>query len=98
MTTTWTSDKVFEEILLPLVGEIEEEVGEEIAKDRATTLLGEESALDSLAVVTFLVSVEEQLEQEAGREIKLVDERAMSRRASPFRTLGTLADHISELL
>lgn len=97
-TTAWTSDKVFEEILLPLLGEVEEEVGEEIVKDRETPLLGEGSALDSLAVVTFLVSVEERLESETGREIRLVDERAMSKRASPFRTLGTLADHISELL
>ena len=96
--TAWTSDKVFEEILLPLVGEIEEEVGEGIARDRATPLLGEGSALDSLAVVTFLVSVEEQLESEMGQAIRLVDERAMSKRASPFRTLGTLADHISDLL
>ncbi len=94
----WTSDKVFDEILVPLLGEVEEELGEEIARDRETPLLGEGSALDSLAAVTLLVSLEEQLESETGREIRLVDERAMSKRASPFRTLGTLADHISDLL
>jgi len=96
--TAWTSDKVFEEILLPLLGEIEEEVGEEIPGNRDTPLLGEGSSLDSLAVVTFLVSVEDQLESDTGQAIRLVDERAMSQRSSPFRTLGTLSDHISALL
>lgn len=98
MTAAWTSQKVFDEILLPLLDELQEEVSEEIAKDRATPLLGEGTVLDSLALVGFLISVEEQLEIETGQAIKLVDERAMSRRTSPFRTLGTLADHICELL
>lgn len=98
MTTVWTSEKVFDEVLIPLIEEVEEEVGEEIARDRETPLLGKGSALDSLAVVTFLVSVEEQIAAEIGKEIRLVDERAMSRRSSPFRTLGTLADHIGEML
>jgi len=98
MTTVWTSEKVFDEILLGLIEEVEEEVGEKIARDRETPLLGEGSALDSLAVVTFLVSVEEQIATEVGKEIRLVDERAMSRRSSPFRTLGSLSDHIEELL
>lgn len=98
MTTTWTSEQIFDEVLLPLIAEVEEEVGEEIGRVRDATLLGEDSALDSLAVVTFLVSVEEEVTSRTGQEIRLVDERAMSRRASPFRTLGTLADHICELL
>ena len=94
----WTSERVFEEILVPLVGEVEEELGIEITKDRATPLLGEGSVLDSLAVVTLLISAEEQIESMVGRPIKLVDEQAMSRRASPFRTLGSLADHVFGLL
>jgi len=98
MTTVWTSEKVFEELLVPLVDEVEEEVEKEIAKESETPLVGEGSAFDSLAVVTFLVAVEEQLAAETGRDVRLVDERAMSSRASPFRTLGTLADHIVEML
>lgn len=98
MTTLWTSERVLDEILFPLIGELEEEVGEEIARQPTTALLGEGSAVDSLALVTFLITVEEQLESATDRPIRLVDERAMSKRASPFRTLGTLADHICEML
>jgi acyl carrier protein len=98
MTTALTSEQIFEEVLLPLIDEVEEEVGEEIGRDRDTILLGEGSALDSLAVVTLLVSVEEEIASRTGQEIRLVDERAMSKKASPFRTLGTLSDHICELL
>lgn len=93
-----TPDQVFDQILLPLIVEVEEEIGQAIAKDRTTPLLGGESPLDSLALVTFLITVEEQIEEESGQPVRLVDERAMSRNASPFRTLGTLADHISEEL
>jgi acyl carrier protein len=98
MTTLWTSTRVLEEILFPLIEELEEEVGEDIARDPATPLLGEGSVVDSLALVSFLVTVEEQLELTTDRAIRLVDDRAMSKRESPFRTLGTLSDHISEML
>jgi hypothetical protein len=98
MTAAWTSEKVLKEILFPLTEELEEEVGGEVAKDRATPLLGEGSALDSLALVAFLLSVEERCESKTDHAIKLMDDRAMSRRVSPFRTFGTLADHICNML
>ena len=98
MTTVRTSDDVLAEIIVPLIEEVEEESGEEIVKARDTPLLGDGSVIDSLTLVTLLISAEERLEEETGRAVTLVDERAMSKRASPFRTLGTLADHICTLL
>ena len=63
-----------------------------------TTLLGSGALLDSLALVTLVVSIEERLADTTGFTIALANERALSRRASPFRTVATLAAYIQELL
>lgn len=61
-------------------------------------LIGRDGALDSLKLVSLVVTVEQRIEERFGKRLVLVDERAMSQNASPFRTLGALADYIVELL
>src|SRR5438128_2039386 len=54
--------------------------------------------LDSMGLVQFIVLVEELLEDETGVQIRLVTDKAMSRRTNPFETLGSLAEFIEERL
>ncbi len=54
--------------------------------------------VDSINLVTFIALVEERLEEKTGRPVRLVTEKAMARKSSPFRTLGTLADYIAQVL
>ncbi len=63
-----------------------------------TALLGEEGLLDSLGLVNLLVDVEQALEDETGAALTIGDDRAVSARHSPFRTVGTLADYALDLL
>jgi acyl carrier protein len=63
-----------------------------------TRLFGGGGALSSLGLVSFVVMVEEAIEAEFDRPIVLADERAMSRRVSPFASIGTLIDYIEESL
>lgn len=56
-----------------------------------TELFGEGGLLDSVGLVSLVVAVEEQLADELGLEVGLADERALSQRSSPYRTVGTLA-------
>lgn len=67
-------------------------------KSRDTILFGSGGVLDSLGLVSLVVASEQQLEEELGRTITLTDERAMSERNSPFRTIGTLIDYVAALL
>lgn len=60
-------------------------------------LLGPGSTLDSIGLVTLIVDVEQRLADEYDVSVTLASENAMSRRQSPFRTVGALADYISEL-
>ena len=63
-----------------------------------TCLLGGETGLDSLSLVSLIVSIEEVVQDEFDRPVALADERAMSRKNSPYRTVGALTDFIVEMI
>lgn len=60
-------------------------------------LVGDDSLLSSMALVSFIADVETALARRFGAELVLVNEKALSRRNSPFLTLETLADYILEI-
>lgn len=63
-----------------------------VAED--TVLVGTDAVLDSLGVVQLIVEVEQRVEQRHGISVTLANDKAMSARNSPFRTVGVLADHV----
>jgi acyl carrier protein len=64
----------------------------------STSLIGRGSLLDSLGLVTLIVDLEQRLEDEYGISLTLADERAMSQKNSPFRTVRSLADYVCLLI
>lgn len=60
-------------------------------------LVGSDAVLSSLALVTYILDVESYLDSEHGLQVTLVNEDALSRSQSPFRTVETLADYVLEL-
>ena len=63
-----------------------------------TMLYGSSSALDSLGLVYIVSDLEDKIYQNFGKSIVLADERAMSQKTSPFRSVETLANYIQNLL
>ena len=63
-----------------------------------TEIFGGDSKLDSLGLVTFLVSLEQKIEDAYEIEITIADEKAMSLKNSPFRTVDSLNDYLSKLI
>ena len=59
-----------------------------------TVLVGKDAVLDSLGVVSLIVEVEQRVESEHGDSVTLANDKAMSQRNSPFRTVGVLTDHV----
>ena len=90
--------------VLRLVFETMDEINETLPEDRQleksseTHLLGRDGKLDSLGLVSFIILLEQRIDEELGRGITLADESAMSRTKSPFRTVENLTDYILELL
>lgn len=70
----------------------------QISNGRDTTLFGKDGVLDSLALVNLIVQIEENIAEEFNKPITLTSEKAMSRKLSPFLTVGTLTDYIEEIL
>ena len=70
----------------------------QLNKDVNTVLFGEASQLESLELVSLILIVEENLEEEFDTIITLTNERAMSQKRSPFATVARLASYIDSLL
>jgi hypothetical protein len=71
--------------------------GEEIVLAHDSPLLGPNAIVTSLGLVSFIMDVEATLADEHGVEVTLVNEAALSRSRSPFRSVEALADYVLEL-
>lgn len=59
-----------------------------------TAMFGAGGLLDSIGIVTLVVDVEQSLDTECGIQVSLADDRAMSQRNSPYRSVAALTDYI----
>lgn len=80
--------------------ELAAEQGIEIDRplDVNTRLFGEGGLLDSMALVSLVIAVEQTLEEQHDVAVALADEKALSQRSSPYRTIGTLAAYAAQEL
>ena len=78
-----------------IAASVDEAVGD---VSEETPLLGEGAPIDSLGLVSVIVQVEEHLSSEFGISVSLVDEKAMSQKNSPFRSVGALATYAAECI
>jgi len=82
------------------VDEVNEQLpdGQKLKKSPDTVLLGESGKLESIDLVNVLVATEDSVEEEFGVPISITDERAVAEKNSPFATIRTLSEFISNLL
>ena len=89
-----------EKILFELIEEMNELRPEDqkIAKEKSTQLFGEDGVLDSLEVVNLIVALEQRIQSDLDFAITLADEKAMSQKRNPFRSIESLADYAIMLI
>jgi acyl carrier protein len=75
----------------------ERDADEKLDVSPDTRLFGADAELDSLALVSVIVDVEEAVSTASGRAISLTDDRAMSQEVSPFTDVKTLTAYIVSL-
>ncbi|MFK5985249.1 MAG: hypothetical protein QM479_07465 [Pseudomonadota bacterium] len=80
-----------------MIGEMEEKQ-ELLNPTEDLRLFGGHGVMDSIGVVMLITEVEEQIESDLGRSITLADDRAMSQKTSPFRSVKSLVNYINKLL
>jgi len=72
--------------------------GEHVVKSESTALYGSASLLDSVDLVNLLITIEELLEDELNVEYVIANEKALSQKNSPFKTIDTLATYLTNAL
>jgi acyl carrier protein len=70
----------------------------QLIKTTETRLLSSQSVLDSMHLVSLIVTIEREVEDAFGVALTLADERALSMKESPFRSIQSLADYIGILI
>jgi acyl carrier protein len=80
------------------LAEFNESENAQVAPAADTVLLGPGGAVDSLGLVRLVMIVERRVEDDFGVPVSLTDEKAMSERNSPFRSVGALSDYIAARL
>lgn len=95
-----TSGEQVRAVVYRAVDEINEELPDvqQLIKHPSTVLFGPDATIDSMALVSFIVAVEEEIHDEFGLSVTLVDEKAMSMEHSPFRTLSTFVDYVRAIV
>ncbi len=90
--------------ILDLIMKVAEEFNEflevkiPVERGPKAPLYGLNGVLDSLALASFIVAVEQALEDKMGKMLTLADEKAMSTKNSPFLSIGALASYIKDLI
>ena len=82
------------------IDEVNEQLPEDqnLEKSLETVLLGSSGKLESVNLVNLLVAIEENIEETFDIPISITDERAVSEKNSPFRTVETLCNFMLNLL
>jgi acetyltransferase-like isoleucine patch superfamily enzyme/acyl carrier protein len=70
----------------------------QVIKAPETRLVGRQSVVDSMQLVNLIVAIEREVEDTFGVAVTLADERALSMKASPFRSIQSLAVYIGTLV
>lgn len=66
----------------------------DLSHGKDSILFGPGGVLDSVDFVSLILDIEQAVEEETGKHISLADEKALSQKNSPFRTVNTLAEYI----
>jgi hypothetical protein len=71
--------------------------GRRLAKAPETVLVGPGGTLDSLMLMNLVVETEGRMQEDFGLQVGLADVIGLPAEENPFRTLGTLTDHLAAL-
>lgn len=89
-----------ESVIMAAIDDLNEHVAPEMRLRKALDeqIYGRGGKLDSLALVNFILDVEERINSELDVSVSLADDSAVSQSRSVFRTVSSLAEYIGRLV
>ena len=97
MTDTNQITKMVFDAIAELNEQMRDEEKLSISSDQ-DVLFGKGGKLDSIGLVSLIVILEDKIIESFGVPITIADEKAISRKRSPFKTIAALSDYISSLI
>lgn len=88
------------EALINILTEVIEELNDELEYEtlnvvnESTPLFGGEDGIDSISLARLISDIELAISEKMNFNVILADEKAMSMRLSPYRTVGTLTEFV----
>ena len=76
--------------------EVNEDADEVIEYGENTALFGKGEGRDSFSFVTLISNIEEQIQEQFGKEVYLVSDQVYEKKYNPFATIGSLEKYIAE--
>ena len=88
------------EAILEVVDSFNEELPESgrILRAPDAPLYGKNAPLDSIGLVNIVIRIEEIIEDRFNKRVTIADEKALSQKQSPFRSVDSMATYIEILL
>jgi acyl carrier protein len=92
--------QAIQEIILDAICELNETLDTPLQAELVNNcnIYSQETDLDSMALVTLIVNIEQKIEDEYGVSVILANEKAMSQRNSPFKNVEALTIHAQQLI
>ena len=84
------------EIVEKALEEVNEDADERVDYAKETKLFGKGGGLDSFSFVTLISSIEEQIQEQFGKEVYLVSDEVYEKKYNPFATIASLEEYILE--
>jgi acyl carrier protein len=99
MSITVEKAKVVD-LLFEAVDEVNQQLKKEQRLDKSLelALTGTGGRLDSLGMLNLIVHTEQRIDSVFGVSVMLADDEALAKDPSPFRTLGSFAEHIQAVV
>ena len=97
MENYFMSDSI-EKIIFDTIDQINDDLGVNIIKASDSDLVGGESPLDSLGVITLLMELENNIEDSFGIELTLVNDDVLSNEKNPLSNVNTLKIHLEKII
>lgn len=94
------TNHTIESVVYEAIKEINEQLPKEqqIPLNLESCLFDGNTGLDSISLVTLIITVEQNIQESFGKIISLADEKAMSQKNSPFKTVESLIEYTSNLV
>lgn len=76
--------------------EVNEDADEVIEYGENAALFGKGEGMNSFSFVTLISNIEEQIQEQFGKEVYLVSDQVYEKKYNPFATIGSLEKYIAE--